>query len=271
MADIETASFAIAGNGEVDEGNAAALLDDYLPQKIGAVYRPERIPRSNAPLSAVVDFLESPDILGPKGTVPSADLVADLLKRRSDEGDARVELIYLWPAEPTEEDKALVIAARDAGIRVVSITDAIDDLLWEPEKPAAEEPAAEPVAEQAAVAETTEKVMQHIDGDFGATISALLADFIRQIVREELNAAATASGDKPPFEGPYKPAGTLFQAAPAAPAADTDDGTEKFAFYVNSDGRYRKAKTRPRKDETRVNLTQAEIDDLGQRGLIDEK
>lgn len=274
MAKIDApSSYAVWGTGEVDEGNAAALLDDYLPERIGAVYRPARVPRSNKSLSAVINWLESDDILGPKGTVPSDDLIASLLERQEGEIHDHIELIVLWPADPSDDDKEFVTKARDAGIRVVSLGDAIDDLAWEPEQPAGApgEAAEVPAPTEEIVKEATAKVTVALGGDFGAILAGLLEQFVRGIVQDEIERKLTAgpSAEPPPFNGPYKPADTVFVAGPANAPAD-DDGTEKFAFYVNEDGRYRKAKARPRKGEQRVMLTQTEIDRLGQQGHISD-
>jgi pyruvate/2-oxoglutarate dehydrogenase complex dihydrolipoamide acyltransferase (E2) component len=301
LAEITTASFAFAGTGEVDEGNAAALLDDFLPQTLGAVYRPTRVPRSNKPLSAVINWLESDDILGPKGTVPSDDLIADLLSRRA-EGDD-IALVVIWPAEPSEDELTLAKAAFEAGIPVRNLAAALDDLLQDavfppppPAEPEPEAPAEQNLAPTSDIQEdfvraavgTLDGVAEQLAQNFTQTLEL----FVRRIIRDELAKAAAAAepaAKAPAAKPPAKGRGRAAAKAPARTAAAEEiengsgpatpkfqdggqsgsDGTEeKVAYYVNPDGEYRRAKTRPRNGETRVELTLTEIDQLVQDGKI---
>lgn len=281
MAEIDVASFAFYGSGEVDLENATTLLDEYLPQSIGAALRPARIPRNNKPLSSLVDWLESPDILGENGTIPAADLVAELVKRRDVEHHSRVELLVLWPAEPTEQDKALVTEARAAGIKVVSIGDALDDLLWEPEVEEVAEPedeAVEEVAETVASAEDVESLVNAMGKFFGQALEPVLRAIARDELRRHLATttastaapvadkasveavAAKLSGEKPkadagpPFDPPFKSAGD------AEPA--------RTAYWMSEDGNYRKKTGRRRKGETEALLTLSEESSLAASGKI---
>lgn len=293
MAEITTATYAVAGTGEVDEGNAARLLDDLLPQKLGAVYRPARVPRSNKALSFVISWLESDDVLGPKGTVPSDDLTAALIARRTDGDD--VTLIVLWPAEPSEEDLKLVRDAFDAEIPVKNLSAALDDLLQDDVFPPSGEgeatgdaPSAESIADA-----VTEKVRASLGGDFGAQLATLLERFVRDVVVDELalrfivvtapasvapkeavdKVAARLSGkgndaadtDVPPFEGPYTPVAATFKSEAVIGGGDAE---ERVAYYMDEDGKYRRAKSRPRRGETRVMLTLEEVDQAARKELI---
>jgi hypothetical protein len=118
-------SYGIWGSGKVDPGNADALLRDFIAEDLGAVYRPERVPRGS--LKTVVDWFEDPELLGPGKTEPSNDILASLThSARVDEDD--IVLIALWPGEPTVEDTEYVRAFIDAGVRVVDLCQALDDL-----------------------------------------------------------------------------------------------------------------------------------------------
>lgn len=291
-------SFAFAGSGSVDAGNAAALLNDLLPEDpepgvpgVGAVYRPVRVPRTSTGLNTVVTWLEGE--LGKRGVIASDDLVASLLKSRK-EGD-NVSLVMVWPDEPDDEEKNLVLAARAEGIRVLSLGDAVDDLLWEPEpepEPESAPATSGPTAAEVAAAETALPVLEQL----GADLARALTEIIRAVVRDELEkrspataTAKTASNadvekiaaklsvprmpSKPaakaetveelPFDGPHKPASTVFKSAPGA------DGDDRIKYWVNEDGKYRKAGSqRRRRGETEAYLTPAEVDELVRNGLV---
>lgn len=311
MAPITHSSYAFAGTGPIDEGNAVALLNDYLPQALGAVLRPTRVPRSNKPLSAVVSWLEAE--LGQDAVLASDDLVAALAERL-EMGDSAT-LVMLWPEEPSDEEKDLVTTARAADIHVVSLGDAIDDLLWEPEAPA--EPATEdgpPWETEAPAAAAAEEPAPGIQGvtpvlaqQLAVVVLSTLEALIRDVARDEFHKLVVANGtrqDAAPAEAPKaekpaakapaakpgvrgsraaktpveipdggeKPAGRGPVAAPkfsgSAAASDSDEPTT--AYYVNEDGQYRKAKTRPRRGETRVGLTAAEVAEAVAAGTMTE-
>lgn len=284
MADINFDSVAFAGPGSVDAKTAADLLDDWLPQNLGAVYRPSRVPRKLATLNAVINWLESDDVLGENGTVGSDDLVASLVERQ-EAGDAAT-LVVLWPEEPGEEDLKLVKRAFDAGIAVKNLggNGALDDLDMDEVFPP--EPEAEPEAEAEEAGEVAETVAEAVTAVVGTGIAGALEQAIRAVVRDEIERlghlpvsstareyVATADDtakvarklngdDEPPFDGPTKPASTVFKKAPGGA------GDDRIKYYVNEDGQYRKGNTRPRKDESVAMLSLEEIDDLVRRGLI---
>src|SRR6185437_4955763 len=116
------------------------------------VYIPARVPRFQAGLKKVVAWLESE--VGKDGTIPVPDLIEALLQRNrelSDEGKDvdDLVLVMLFDGEK-DEDVELAKAAHEAGIRVVDLCAAGDDLLlddaditFEEEAPA--EPETEPV------------------------------------------------------------------------------------------------------------------------------
>lgn len=282
-------SFAIAGSGEVDvENNAAPLLDSYIPQSIGAFFRPERVPRSNKSLSGVLDWLVSDDMLGAKGVRPSGDLVADLVASRDEHG-YDPELIMLWPEEPSEEEIELVTRARAEGIPVKSLGDAIDDLLWEPE--VEEEPAPEPEPETPAVAEPVKEQAPELHPLIAAGLSEqrwsalrsaleeVVVDTVQRYIGGQIAAAPVGvspepeAEDKPPFDGPYEKT-PKFQAPPAGRAArpsameylKTGDGPD--ATYRLAASPVNRRPRRPRANETRVTLTEEQIGELARNGKI---
>jgi len=156
---------AYAGHGDTTAENIKAVLDVFLPDNLGMVYIPARVPRFQAGLKKVVSWLESE--VGKDGTIPVPDLIEALLQRNrelSDEGKDvdDLVLVMLFDGEK-EEDVALAQAAHEAGIRVVDLCAAGDDLLLDdaditfeeepapepaPAEPQAEEPVAEPAEEE---------------------------------------------------------------------------------------------------------------------------
>lgn len=119
-------SVALWGSGETDPRSASALLNDFLPEKLGSVLRPETIGRGS--LRAVINWFEGDDQLGEAGTVGSSDLVRDLLACRDTEGD-EIVLIVLWPAVPAEGEISFAESAMASGIRVLDLCAALDELV----------------------------------------------------------------------------------------------------------------------------------------------
>lgn len=310
MADVQYHSVAFAGSGSVDAGTATSLLNDWLPKNLGAVLRPARIPRKQAALNAVINWLETEpdtddpeadDTLGPNGTKVSDDVVADLIRLREEDGDD-VTLVYLLPdfSEETplpDAELAVLQKAFVAGITVKNLAGAgaLDDI--DPDVIFPPEPEPDVVAETASVPEdtlgnlpqnVTPAVAVALGAGFGSTLAGLIEQFVRSIVQDEMASgkyAATTEratdketaktvidkvaaklaepGAKPPFDPP-------FVSEAGAEASDPD----RVKYYVTNDANgdpvsYRKAQTRPRKDEEPVMLTLEEIDSLVQRGLID--
>jgi hypothetical protein len=122
-------SYGIWGSGKVDSGNADALLRDFIAEDLGTVYRPVRVPRSHSGLKTVIDWFEDDELLGPGGLDSNAtdDILGDLKGNRTVDGDDII-LIALWPEAPTQEDSDYVREFIEAGIRVVDLCQALDDL-----------------------------------------------------------------------------------------------------------------------------------------------
>lgn len=142
---------AYAGHGDTTAENIPAVLDTFLPQDLGMVYIPARVPRYQSGLKKVVTWLESE--VGKDGTIPVPDLIEALLQRNktlADEGkdldDLALVMLY---DDSKDEDVALARAAHDAGIRVVDLTKAGDDLLLDDATVTFEEtPVEEPVPDE---------------------------------------------------------------------------------------------------------------------------
>lgn len=136
-------SYALIGSGKVEAGSALALLDDYLPDsELGAFYRPATVERG--PLRDVLNLIETdPDdggLLGPDSTLPTEDVISDLLDRRDDGHD--VTLIVLWPEEEDEDLREIVELAFENEIPVKNLSALLDDL--DLEETAVEEEVEEP-------------------------------------------------------------------------------------------------------------------------------
>lgn len=276
MAEHRPSSFAFGGTGDAHPENFTPLLDAFLPEDpepgvsgIGAVYRPVRVPRANSGLGKVVTWLETE--LGKRNVQASDDLIGSLLHRR-EQGDD-VTLVMVWHEEPDDDDQKIVLAARENDIRVVDLNGALDDLTWEPEQP--EEPATEAEAVEVfaavALAKMSELVPDDVVDAFLVASRAFITAIAVEVYEQRAGAVSvsaarpgtishddamaellTDKSDVPPFDGPYK-----------------DPSEPKTAYFANPDGRYRVARARPRKGEERVLLTQAEIDALEAKGLID--
>lgn len=122
---------AYTGSGKIDEELVAHHLDQLLPENLGMVYIPDgEIPRRKLPgLTSVVEWLTKE--VGTEGTIPVSDLVATLVKRRDENGDD-VALVTVHDPD-SEADVALAKAAHEAGIRVIDLTKAANDMIFEDE------------------------------------------------------------------------------------------------------------------------------------------
>lgn len=250
MAETSTASYAFAGSGIVNEGNASALLDDFLPLKLGAVFRPERVPRSNKSLSAVITWLESKDVLGPRGTVPSSDVVQSLLDRRS-EGDD-VTLVVIWPEEPGDDEVDLIRRAFANDIPVKNLAAALADLLYSDVFPEPDSGDQGPPWDEDENAPALAPYTPHPEA---RNLAKELYESLVAIVRQEI---ASASAQPEP--------GSMNN---ARASTTTDSGKSTTDYFMSLDGEYRIANTaRPRKGEQRVSLTDTEVRHLIKEGRI---
>lgn len=120
-------TYALWGMGDITKENATALLEEYIPDNVGTIYRPERITRDHKGLKTALDWFESPDFLGDGGAVPSTDLIQSLTFDRDTQGD-EVCLLALWPNEPTHEDFDFIESAQQSGITVIALSHAFVEL-----------------------------------------------------------------------------------------------------------------------------------------------
>lgn len=214
-------------------------------------------------------------------------------------------------AETFEVEQALVLEAREHGIPVLNLAAANNDLLWEPEPETPEDDELEPVVDAVATSlpgGLTDELWAHLRAALEAVIVDVLIRHTpsapapaparakanvatpeedaraaaklsgkARTSRTPAKAAATASTeiDEPPFDPPHKPASTVFRHAPDS--GGSTDTEERFKYYVVTAegderyGRYRPGRTRMRRTEEPVMLTQEQIEDLVKRGLMDEK
>ncbi len=324
-------SVALWGTGETDPRAASALLNDYLPEKLGSVLRPESVGRGS--LRSVVNWFEGDDQLGENGTIGTPDPVSALLDVRAQEGDD-VVLIVLWPEAPTQEEISFVEAAMASGITVLDLCAALDELIItddmrEAANPAPEKPKRETkkareerealerelaeakakevleleIAKAAEVAREMESRQAQPVADPWVEVGVPL-DAIRKIVREELQRIFSDYGFEKPrvhvgteawiespdvaeaFEAPKpeKPKrGSLSAMSEEVPVTHAkeplpeDDGTVPFdgpytdgslEYYMTEDGEYRRSNGKPRRGDTKVNLTLEEIDNLRSNGSL---
>ena len=148
-------STAYAGTADINEDNVAALLGQILPDgPLGMVFIPEKtiVKRNQPGLYKVVNWLQhSEDGVGEEGTIPVPNLVEALLGRNTKlaaDGEDEDELILVMAYDPASGlDASLAKEAHDAGIRVINLAAAGDDLTFDepdPEPPAEDTPPFEP-------------------------------------------------------------------------------------------------------------------------------
>jgi hypothetical protein len=141
-------TYALWGSGILDPRNAEALLEPFVPHpdEIGFIYRPDRIPRDQAGLRTAVDWFDDLASAGNGSTTPSEDLLASLIDAQGMQDD--VVLLALWPEAPTREDFAFIRTFEAAGIPVLDLSRALDDLdlslYTEPDPPKEAKAKAEP-------------------------------------------------------------------------------------------------------------------------------
>lgn len=294
MAKIIMTSVAIAGSGEASDETIAGLLNDQLPQKLGGVYRPNRMPRHLRSLHSARAWLESPDVLDEHGTIGTDDIIESLLSRRKGDGTKEnpggdvLELYVLWPEEPSEDELKLVKDAFASGIRVRNLSAMFKDLdpdeIFPPEPEATPaEAAADDAVEQLGIEDKVPLTREQIDAAFqsvagGALLEALdafVTEVARRVFREErgtgtpdpkmvINAVA-AKLSEPPFDPPFVPEKTD---GPIG-SAEKEPGKVKY-FYDPKNDRYRVAKFRPKTGEETVYLDEEEIGTVVRAGLVSD-
>jgi hypothetical protein len=298
------------GSGKVDGATATALLNKDLPEKLGAVYRPSEITRRMATLSAVVDWIVSEvgedgvwpsedvvaDLLERQSHGDEISLIAILpdeptedelaVLKDAKENDIRVkdlakalddvdfDVYFPPPAdEPSPEATAEAAAAPVASAEAALIPDSpfsneallgalsgyVTQIVYRVLH--AEGLLGNPAAEQVAakVADEAAAPLKAAAARAKATTSAASKPATTRRPRRAAadKAAELPDGDEdtPPFDPPY---------------TEASDAAKTYKYYVNPDGAYRLARGLPKRGEEIANLTQQEIDELTEQGLISE-
>jgi hypothetical protein len=293
---------AYAGHGDSTEENIKGVLDQFLPPALGLVLIPERVPRLQAGLKKAIAWLEGE--VGKAGTIPVPDLVAALLQRNDPEvikadenrtGPDDLALVLLYdPAN--EDDVALAKAAIEAGIKVVDLCSAGDDVLladaevkFEEEVPLPDEPAEEeppfvpdPPKGEAAAAEhpvtsairnATEAahaaVANHALPGVSVTVT-LSPDAINEIARAIVAAMGhQAAAVINPIAEAAAPAEGGTVSHMRGVAADGEQPKDTKAYYYDGEkGTYRPARGMARKNEEKVFLTEADVEQIKAGGLL---
>lgn len=294
---------AYAGSGKLDKELAAHNLDQLLPDNLGMVYIPEgEIPRRKFPgLSGVVEWLTKE--VGTEGTIPVPDLIEALIKRREAEEDD-VALVLVHDPD-SESDVALARAAHEAGIRVIDLTKAGNDMLFEDEPeeappfdteeaaddlsredrpPTLDETLAKAESPGAAVARAAAAglaaasarqpagpplsltIVLPVGQDF---IDAMADAIVRSMGRQaeaSVERASLTSVATGEAVAPVIPIGTT-GAPGSGDVAGQPPGTSVY-YYNEENATYRPARGKARAGETRVYLTADDIKEAREKGLL---
>lgn len=299
-------STAYAGTADIKEENLDALLNQILPDgPLGMIYIPDEIPRRGFPgLTKVVSWLERE--VGKEGTIPVKNLVAALLERNAKlaaEGEDEDDLVLVLVRNPASGlDDALIKEAHEAGIRVLDLSAAGDEIVpepevpEEPEPPAAEEPPFEPdppkdettvgkavrqateagkaagarikptpAPEPTAVVPapaTTPGIVVQVQFTIAPEHVATLAQALVQAMGTQAQAVVTSA---PAELASVTPIGAT--GGNTADPAGQPEGTA--VYYYNAEkATYRPARGTKRKGEERVFLTPAEVAEAKQKGML---
>ena len=307
---------AYAGSGTITPENAKFHLDQFLPEDpepgvsaLGLVIVPEHVARRQAGLKHVIAWLDGE--LGKENVARAGNLVEALLARREYEengGSYTDDLVLVMLYDPdSEEDVALARQAHDAGIRVVNLCAAGDDLLLEDTELF---PAEESVADQAVAAAVDEPAEETPPWDENpaarairqATEAGVAAAQATQAVAPTVEVAEAAQGVSVSFTLSREAItalaravvaemnspgslGRIMDAPVAEPAVDSGkpymrDGIAQPAedgkapegtkpYYFNNDtALYRPARGKARDNEEKVHLTEEGIRLINQKKLL---
>jgi hypothetical protein len=120
-------TYALWGRGQLSQESAKALLEEYIPEDVGTIYRPDVVDRQHQGLRTALAWFEDPEFLGDGGAVPTVDIIASLVHDRDNNGDV-VTLLALWPDEPTHEEFDFIESVQNSGITVLDLSRALDFL-----------------------------------------------------------------------------------------------------------------------------------------------
>jgi hypothetical protein len=287
---------AYAGNGAVTAANVQAGLDVFLPNDLGLVIIPEKAGRRPLPagLRNVVAWLEKE--VGTEGTIPVPDVVTALLDRAEydEDGDTHHDDLALVMAYDPDNDDDVKLARRafDAGIRVVDLCQAADDILladapvifdapvtddtppWEEPAPAPDpvdvagqiaDAAAAGVAAAEALREPAPDVVVASPGQ-GVTVALTLSQdaisALASAIAASLGLPVAAPQDEAPEPGPA----TVHQLHPETPGTQPE-GTRAY-YYNERNCTYRPARGKARDGEEKVFLTDQGVEEIRKRKLL---
>lgn len=294
---------AYAGSADSTPENIAAMLDVFLPDNLGMVYIPARVPRFQAGLKKVLSWLQGE--VGEAGTIPADDLIEAMLQRndpaviKADEartGPDDLVLVMLFDPE-REDDVTLAQRAIEAGIRVVDLAAAGDDLAlddavitFQEEEDAAQEAAGEapPFEGGHPIGEPLPTPGQQVQRAQDAGLAAAAAHQVPAagpgvILNIQLNIApehvatlaaaivqAMGISAVSTMEATEVQAGTgLATVTPIHGVAGEEAPPNTKAYYYDSaKGTYRPARGKTRENETKVHLTVAEIKEISDNQLL---
>ena len=304
---------AYAGSGTITPENAKFHLDQFLPEDpepgvsaLGLVLVPERVARRQAGLKHVIAWLDGE--LGKDNVARAGDLVEALLARREYEENGETytdDLVLVMLYDPdSEEDVTLAQRAHDAGIRVVNLCAAADDLLLENtelfpaeesvtdqavaaavDEPAEETPpwdenpaarairqatdAAVAAAEAAREAAPTVEVASPSQGvSVSFTLSQEAISALARAIVNEMN--RDAADGLIVTVGQVAAEETAASDAPLGQPAEGDPapaGTRPY-YYSSDSGLYRPARGKARDKERKVFLAEAEVREITQHKLL---
>lgn len=290
---------AYAGSGETTAENVAAMLDVFLPEKLGMVYVPPKLFRYQSGLKKAVAWLE--EQVSKDGTIPVPDPIEAMLKRNEDlaaDGKPIDDLVLVMLFDPEkDEDIALAQRAIEAGIRVVDLCAAGDDLAlddavitFQDEEAAAQEAAGEepPFDGGHPVGEPLPTPGQQVQAAHDAGVAAAAAHQVPAagpgvILNIQLNIApehvatlaaaivqAMGISAVSTMQATEVTAGTgIASVTPIhGVAGDEAPAGTKAYYYDTAKGTYRPARGKARDNETKVYLNTAEIKEISDQKLL---
>ena len=133
-------TYLFAGSGASTKANTEELLDSHLPADVTDVVLQTKIDSDNKGLKTVEAFLLKEFTDGITRCDDMLDHIASLDIQKGEE----VYLVLLWNDD--DESRELVVAANAAGIVTKDLTDGLDVILWEEDKPPEPEETPEPPA-----------------------------------------------------------------------------------------------------------------------------
>jgi hypothetical protein len=233
-------SVAFAGGGDSSEANTKKLLDPWFDDDVENIFLPDRIVRGQNGLKNVVDWVEN--TFGGDGegyiTAPKKELVNRLITDQ--EAGHNPVLIFLPKDELDSVEEGLLTAAQEAGIRILDLTEGLDEIVVKDPEPEPDEKPARGRGKsrgtsRSAAAEEPDEAQVEAETSAPATGAALIGVslVLYEAIRDQLVADGYLKAAKPRI----------------------------FAAWCNEDGDYRPVvgKGRGRKGESRVELGEEEV------------